>query len=117
MARDLVLAMRYLGFTSFDVLAHDRGARVAHRMDLDTPEAIRSTVLLDILPTDIVWGNMTADIALASWHWPFLASPSVYIEDLVAAAPEALIRACLSPAVTSGAIDTETLRHYEKIAK
>ena len=35
MAYDQVLVMRELGFESFAVAGHDRGARVAHRMALD----------------------------------------------------------------------------------
>ena len=35
MAADMVALMRALGHERFDVLAHDRGARVAHRLALD----------------------------------------------------------------------------------
>jgi len=34
MAQDQVEVMRQLGFYEFDILAHDRGARVAHRLAL-----------------------------------------------------------------------------------
>ena len=41
MARDQVRLMQALGFERFDVLAHDRGARVAHRLAADQPAAVR----------------------------------------------------------------------------
>ncbi|WP_416195288.1 alpha/beta fold hydrolase [Pseudomonas sp. 10S4] len=39
MAKDGVALMQSLGFERFSVLAHDRGARVAHRLALDHPDA------------------------------------------------------------------------------
>ena len=41
MAYDQILVMRELGFESFAVVGHDRGARVAHRMALDYPQVGR----------------------------------------------------------------------------
>ena len=55
MARDQVALMRALGHARFHVVAHDRGARTAHRMALDHPAAVRSLALFDILPTLDVW--------------------------------------------------------------
>jgi hypothetical protein len=40
MALDQITLMRSLGFSTFDVLAHDRGARVAHRLAMDHPAAV-----------------------------------------------------------------------------
>ena len=40
MARDQRELMGALGFDRFDVLAHDRGARVAHRLALDHADAV-----------------------------------------------------------------------------
>jgi haloacetate dehalogenase len=51
MALDQIEVMRHFGFVEFDVLAHDRGARVAHRLALDHPKAVKRLVLLDIAPT------------------------------------------------------------------
>ena len=51
MALDQIEVMRHFGFAEFDVLAHDRGARVAHRLALDHPKAVKRLVLLDIAPT------------------------------------------------------------------
>jgi pimeloyl-ACP methyl ester carboxylesterase len=43
--------MQGLGFRRFAVLAHDRGARVAHRLMLDHRHTVSRAVLLDIAPT------------------------------------------------------------------
>ena len=43
--------MRALGHERYEVLAHDRGARVAHRLGLDHPTAVTRLMLLDIAPT------------------------------------------------------------------
>lgn len=40
MAGDQVGLMRQLGFGQFQLIGHDRGARVAHRLALDHPSAI-----------------------------------------------------------------------------
>ena len=41
MARDQLLVMRELGHEHFAIAGHDRGGRVAHRLALDHPEAVR----------------------------------------------------------------------------
>lgn len=51
MARDMVELMRSLGHEKFWVVAHDRGARVAHRLGLDWPEKLNKLIMLDIAPT------------------------------------------------------------------
>ena len=51
MARDCIEVMKHYGHESFWVVAHDRGARVAHRLSLDHPEAVKKMILLDIAPT------------------------------------------------------------------
>src|SRR6185436_21107468 len=57
MAQDQIDVMASLGYNSFFVAGHDRGARVAHRMALDHPEKVRKVALLDILPTRHVWNH------------------------------------------------------------
>src|SRR5258708_40177799 len=51
MAQDQVEVMEKLGFTRFGMVAHDRGARVGHRLALDHPNRLSKLVLMDILPT------------------------------------------------------------------
>lgn len=53
----MVGLMRHLGFDKFDVLAHDRGARVAHRLVLDHEGVVGNMCLLDIAPTLYMYEN------------------------------------------------------------
>jgi len=73
MAADMVGVMRALGHTRFQVLAHDRGARVAHRLALDWPEAVTRLALLDIVPTLEHFERADMAFGLGYWHWFFLA--------------------------------------------
>src|SRR4051812_7588715 len=49
MAADMVCVMAALGHDSFFVAGHDRGGRVAYRLALDRPQAVRRLAVLDIL--------------------------------------------------------------------
>ena len=72
LAADALALMRSLGHARFDVLAHDRGARVAHRLALDHPEAVNRLVVLDIAPTLAMYEQTGEAFARAYWHWFFL---------------------------------------------
>jgi haloacetate dehalogenase len=91
MATDVMAVMRSLGFDRFSVLAHDRGARVAHRLAADHPDAVRRLVLLDIAPTLAMYTKTTEDFARAYWHWFFLIQPAPLPERLIEADPAAYI--------------------------
>ena len=88
MARDSLELMRSLGFEQFSVLAHDRGARVAHRLALDHPQAISRLVMLDIAPTLAMYAQTDEAFARAYWHWFFLIRPAPLPERLIEADPE-----------------------------
>ncbi|SDD30313.1 haloacetate dehalogenase [Geodermatophilus telluris] len=88
MARDCVALMGLLGFDRFDVAGHDRGGRVAYRMALDSPAAVRRLTVLDVVPTGEVWARGDARFALAYWHGGLLAQPHPLPERLIAADPE-----------------------------
>jgi haloacetate dehalogenase len=83
MAADGVALMRQLGFDRFDVAGHDRGARVAYRMALDTPDAVRRLTVMDVIPTGEVWARADARFALGYWHWAFLALPEPAPETVI----------------------------------
>jgi len=87
MANDIVALMRRLGHERFLVGAHDRGARVAHRLGLDHPERVSAMVLLDIAPTREMYSNTSAEFAQAYWHWFFLTQPQPLPERLIGADP------------------------------
>ena len=92
MAADMLTLMRTLGHERFAVLAHDRGARVAHRLAMDHPAAVRRLVLLDIAPTLDMYALTDEDFARAYWHWFFLIQPAPLPERLIEADPAAYVR-------------------------
>ncbi len=117
MARDALRVMQSLGFERFRVLAHDRGARVAHRLGMDHAAAVERMVLLDIAPTLAMYEQTTEAFARAYWHWFFLIQPAPLPERLIEADPPRYIRdlmggrsAGLSP------FDPRALREYERCA-
>ncbi|WP_234192430.1 alpha/beta fold hydrolase [Pseudacidovorax sp. NFM-22] len=87
MAQDQVTLMRTLGFERFLVLAHDRGARVAHRLAMDHAQAVRRLVTLDIAPTLAMYEQTNEAFARAYWHWFFLIQPAPLPERLIEADP------------------------------
>ncbi len=91
MALDQVALMRELGFARFDVLAHDRGARVAHRLAIDHPDAVGRVVMLDIAPTLAMYRATNEAFARAYWHWFFLIQPAPLPERLIEADPAAYV--------------------------
>ncbi len=92
MALDQIEVMRHFGFSEFDVLAHDRGARVAHRLALDHPKAVKRLVLLDIAPTLAMYEKTSNQFARSYWHWFFLIQPAPMPERLIEADPSAYVR-------------------------
>ncbi len=92
MALDALALMGSLGHERFDVLAHDRGARVAHRLALDHPHAVGRLMLLDIAPTLAMYEGTTEAFARAYWHWFFLIQPAPLPERLIEADPVAYLR-------------------------
>lgn len=92
LARDNVELMRLLGHDRFAVLAHDRGARVAHRLALDHPAAVERLLLLDIAPTLAMYRQTDEAFARAYWHWFFLIRPAPLPERLIEADPEGYLK-------------------------
>lgn len=92
MAADMLAVMRNLGFERFRVMAHDRGARVAHRLLADHPQAVERAVLLDIAPTLAMYEQAGDAFARAYWHWFFLIQPAPLPERLIEADPHAYVR-------------------------
>lgn len=95
MGRDMIELMQALGFADFSVLAHDRGARVAHRMALDHPGVIQRMALLDIAPTLAMYSQTNETFARAYWHWFFLIRPAPLPETLLQANPEQYLRSVM----------------------
>ncbi|KAF4949098.1 hypothetical protein FSARC_13582 [Fusarium sarcochroum] len=91
MARDCIDVMDVLGHTdSFFVCAHDRGARVAHKLAVDYPDRIRKFILLDICPTLAMYTKTDFNFAKAYFHWFFLIQQEPLPETLITAKPREL---------------------------
>jgi haloacetate dehalogenase len=88
MARDMVAVMAELGFDTFDLAGHDRGARVSYRLALDHPGSVTRVAVLDVIPTSEMYARTTRAQALAMWHWFFLPQPYDLPERLLAGDPE-----------------------------
>jgi haloacetate dehalogenase len=89
MAHDMVEVMQRFGHDRFCVGAHDRGARVAHRMAIDFPDRVEKLAVLDIVPTVEHFERTDMDFALGYYHWFWLAQRHPFPENLINAAPDA----------------------------
>ena len=116
MAADQVVVMAGLGHELFDVVGHDRGARTAHRLALDHPDAVRSLALLDILPTLEVWAHFDAWLAQRYFHWTFLAQPDGLPERVLAADPVGWLRHALGSLGGTGGMHPDAVAEYEAAA-
>ena len=87
MAADQVEVMRALSFPRFRLAGHDRGARVAHRLCLDHPDAVLRVAVLDICPTRAMYAKTDQAFATAYYHWFFLIQPFDLPERLIGADP------------------------------
>ena len=83
MAADMVGLMRGLGFDRFQIVSHDRGARVAHRMALDAPEAVQRLCAMDIVPTLHHFEHADMAFGMGYYHWYFLAQPHPKPESMI----------------------------------
>ena len=88
MALDIINFMELLGFDKFQIVAHDRGARIAHRIALDFPEKIIKMILLDIIPTIEHFERTNMEFAMGYYHWFWLAQRSPIPESVINKAPE-----------------------------
>jgi haloacetate dehalogenase len=88
MANDLVAAMAALGHERFLIGAHDRGARVAHRLAADHPEKVAALATLDIAPTREMYIHAGSAFAQDYWHWYWLTQPAPFPERLIGADPD-----------------------------
>ncbi len=118
MGIDMFEVMDDFGFTNFMVLGHDRGARVAYRMALDSGERITRLALLDILPTSTMWQSMNHGLAMSAYHWLFLAQPFPLPETLIGKAPDYYVDHTLASwALTKdlSVFDETALAHYRAL--
>ncbi len=107
--------MRHLGHERFGVLAHDRGARVAHRLAMDASDAVTRMMLLDIAPTLAMYSNTTREFATLYWHWFFLIQPPPLPEALIESDPVRYIRSLMGARRGGLSIfDAQAMAAYER---
>jgi haloacetate dehalogenase len=91
MAADQLEVMRQLGFESFSLCGHDRGARVAHRLAMDSPSSVERLAVLDVSPTLRMYEQTTMAFASVYYHWFFLIQPNPFPEKMIGADPIAYL--------------------------
>jgi pimeloyl-ACP methyl ester carboxylesterase len=85
------------------ITGHDRGARVCHQLAVDAASlpkrfslTIKGTILLDIVPTLTQWTTFSdPTVSTGSFHWPFLANPSISVPMILAQGGDIWTRMCL----------------------
>jgi haloacetate dehalogenase len=115
-AADLVALMRALGHERFHVAAHDRGARVAHRLALDHPGRVMRLCLIDIAPTLDMYEATNFAFAQAYYHWFFLTQRAPLPERLIGGDPLFYLHANLGGFGSQGLghIEARALAEYER---
>ena len=115
MAADQVAAMAALGFDRFDVVAHDRGARVAHRMALDHPQCVARLALLDIAPTATMYAQTNREFATRYFWWFFLIQPFDLPERMIGADPDHFLDRHLAGQIkVDGSLDPRVVAEYRR---
>jgi haloacetate dehalogenase len=116
MARDMHELMVGYGHDHYFVCGHDRGGRVAHRLALDYPQAVRALMLLDISPTLTMYERTDMQFAQAYYHWFFLTQPAPLPERLIGADPVFYLHRKIGAWGSAGTpfFDPRALAEYER---
>ena len=85
MAQDQAEVMTQLGFGTFFLAGHDRGARVSHRLTKDHQQRVLKLTTMDIIPTHRMFQVVNQAMATATHHWFFLIQPYDYPERMIGA--------------------------------
>ena len=117
MAQDQVTVMRSLGFSTFQAVAHDRGARVLQPMMSIYPEAVTRGVMLDIAPTSAMYGHTSEAFATKYFWWFLQIQDSPFPEDIINPAVRRYLDyhldvQCKTPGAITGEAYAEYLRCY-----
>jgi haloacetate dehalogenase len=116
MAADMHALMRSLGHERYFVCGHDRGGRVAHRLALDQPQAVRKLALIDIAPTLDMYAATNFDFARLYYHWFHLILPAPLPEKMIAGDAKFYLHAKLGGWGSAGVsyIEPQALAEYER---
>ena len=113
MAADMAQVMSALGYESFLVAGHDRGARVVHRLALDYSDRVLKACVMDIVPTYHMYQHTDQAFAQGYYHWFFLTQPDGLPERLIGGDPEYYLREKLNRWSAPGAVfDEAAVREY-----
>jgi haloacetate dehalogenase len=113
MAQDQVDVMRHYGHERFLLAAHDRGARVAHRLCLDHPESVAKVCLMDIAPTLTMYQGTNQEFATEYMWWFFLIQPLPLPEHMIGLDPQFYLQRIFAGLnKTPGAIAPEVMNEY-----
>jgi haloacetate dehalogenase len=115
MAQDQRELMRALGFERFALVGHDRGARVARRLALDYPDAVSRLAILDIVPTETIYGLLDQERATTVWRYFLLVQSPDLPERLIGADPGFYLEWTLQEwCGTPGALDETAVSEYRR---
>lgn len=115
MALDQVETMRHFGHEQFLVGAHDRGARVAHRLCLDFPKRVKKVCLMDIAPTLTMYRQTNQEFATKYMWWFFLIQAAPLPEHFIGLDPQYFLGDILSGLnKTPGALTPEAVSEYAR---
>ena len=112
-AADQLEVMTALGHESFNVVGHDRGARVGHRLALDAPFRVRSFTSLDVVASQAAFEAMDGDLAFSWFHWHLMRQPEPFPETVIGSNPKLFLDFFLDRwAGVEGAITREAYAEY-----
>ena len=112
-ALDQVEVMGDLGFDSFHLIGHDRGARVGHRLALDHPERVLTFTSLDVVASQAAFDAMDRNLAYSWFHWHLMRQPSPLPETLIGNSAKAYLDFLFDQwTAVEGAITEEAYSEY-----
>ncbi len=118
MAQDMARLMESLGFGSYRIVGHDRGARIGYRFALDNPDQVEKLALFDIVPTLETAERMGYISAKGRYHWLFLSQPHPVPETLLKNEPIFYVDHLIDRwAADSTALDPAAIEAYHRYFK
>jgi haloacetate dehalogenase len=104
MASEQMVMMQKLGFDQFYLVGHDRGARIAHRLTLDYPKAVKKLTIMDIVPVLDLYKNTTAQSAQDYFYFYFLTQNYPIPDQMITKDAEAFLKLILFGLSSEGSI-------------
>ena len=115
MATDSIGLMTALEINTFNLVGHDRGARVAHRLCLDHGNRVNRVAFLDIVPTHAIFQQTDQSIAMRFYHWFFLIQPEPFPETIIGRDPGWWLRSKLAAwSMNFEAFNPAAIEEYER---